>query len=445
MRHKSYGVELRRIVRIALFGAVLLGAPSWGVAQGTNQLRDRQESLHRQILERPHDAALMLEYAQLSIELQDLEPAITTLERILIYAPDNAAARLELGVAYFRLGSYEAAGFEIERARALGLSDHDDARARQLLEEIDSRSARSRFDGQVAVGWVASTNANLGTDDRLVTFFGFPSLLPPERTAQGDHGIRATGFVRHSYDLGRPTPDTWDTDAAFYTIRFFSEDQGDIDVFRVATGPRLAVQGSAFGLTLRPYLTATYTRLDGNELYFEGGGGAEAIKPLAKDLTFFGRAEVSRRNYLDGVENFDATLFGGQLGASYRIDPSLIVRGSVIGEVEKAELDFASNFEIGARASFGFDYAHGIDSLTEIWTLSGFAQVVYREYEEPFIIADPNLTRDDLDFRIGAANLFRIAEGFGVRAEIDYLLRESNVPIFDFESLTGGVSVVYEF
>src|SRR5215470_12537656 len=69
----------------------------------------RREALLKQMIARPNDLDLAFEYAKLSAEAGDYEGAISTLERMLIYAPNTPRLQLELGVLYYRIGAYEVA------------------------------------------------------------------------------------------------------------------------------------------------------------------------------------------------------------------------------------------------------------------------------------------------------------------------------------------------
>jgi tetratricopeptide (TPR) repeat protein len=60
----------------------------------------------------------MFAYAVVSIRARDYEQAIATLERMLIYRDDLPRVKLELGSAYFRLGSYEVSSFYFKEALA---------------------------------------------------------------------------------------------------------------------------------------------------------------------------------------------------------------------------------------------------------------------------------------------------------------------------------------
>ena len=78
-------------------------------SEAKRDLRERQKALFEQLLAEPDNIDVMFAYAKVSIELEDYEAAISTLERLLIYRQDIPLIRLELAVAYFNLGSYEVA------------------------------------------------------------------------------------------------------------------------------------------------------------------------------------------------------------------------------------------------------------------------------------------------------------------------------------------------
>ena len=76
---------------------------------GPPDIEARREALLNQMLARPSDLDLAFEYATLSAQVGDLEGAVSTLERMLIYAPNTPRIQLELGVLYYRLGAYDVA------------------------------------------------------------------------------------------------------------------------------------------------------------------------------------------------------------------------------------------------------------------------------------------------------------------------------------------------
>ena len=61
------------------------------------------------MLRDPGDLDVAFEYAAISVQLGDVESAISTLERMLIFSPGLPQLQLELGVLYYRLGAYPQA------------------------------------------------------------------------------------------------------------------------------------------------------------------------------------------------------------------------------------------------------------------------------------------------------------------------------------------------
>ncbi len=65
--------------------------------------------LFKRLLLKPDDLDAGFQYAQLETELGDYEAAIGALERMLYYNPNLPRVKLQLGVLYFHLRSYEMA------------------------------------------------------------------------------------------------------------------------------------------------------------------------------------------------------------------------------------------------------------------------------------------------------------------------------------------------
>ena len=66
-------------------------------------------ALLQTMLARPSNLEAPLQYAVDAKKAGDIEAAIGALERLLFYSPNLPAVRFELGMLYFRLGSFEMA------------------------------------------------------------------------------------------------------------------------------------------------------------------------------------------------------------------------------------------------------------------------------------------------------------------------------------------------
>jgi thioredoxin-like negative regulator of GroEL len=70
-----------------------------------------------QMMSKPGDPESAVKYAQLAVEVGDMEGAVSALEGVLMQDADQPEVELELGVLYYRMGSTDAARAHLEAAR----------------------------------------------------------------------------------------------------------------------------------------------------------------------------------------------------------------------------------------------------------------------------------------------------------------------------------------
>ncbi|MEM6623435.1 MAG: tetratricopeptide repeat protein [Pseudomonadota bacterium] len=419
-----------------------------GVLTTTSELeslRAEQSDLFDRMLAAPDDLDLMFEYAQLSIRLQDFEAAISTLERMLIYRQDLPRVRLELGVAYFNLGSYAAAQLYFEQV----LEDPETpdivrARVGRFMEEIANRTRPHNYRLIATAGLTHATNATLGPDGNRVLFQGnLATLIAGQQEA--DSGVRVTLDLRHTYDLGQEDADTWRTEVGFYGVRYFDTDDGDVGFVRVRTGPRLSLDEQAFGPKLRPYTELQYLTSENRGLFFGGGVGLEYLDTLSPVLSVYGDVGLIYRNYFrQEFSDEDSVSTYAAAGLAYLPVRNFILRSTLITSYDDADGDENSNVEVGLRMSGEYKYDVGLSQIDGLWTASAFAEVRGRMFNEPDPLVDPNSRRNDVDFRAGVRHIFAIQQGFGVQIDVDGLVRRSNIRNFDLENISGTISLRYE-
>ena len=408
--------------------------------------RERQRVLFEQLLAEPDNIDVMFAYARLSIELEDYEAAISTLERLLIYRQDIPLIRLELAVAYFNLGSYEVAKLYFEQA----LSEPDlppaaAARIKPYMEAIEFNTRTSAVSLVANVGITHASNANLGPSTGQVRIDGFGGLVPLiSGRKESDTGVRLLVNATHLYDLERPNDDTWKTDVSAFAVRYFEVETGDFGYARLRTGPRLALTDAQFGPRLRPYVEGQYLNSRDRGLYAAFGVGAEYSDTLSPVLSTFADGGLRYRNYFrkefTGLDSYNVYLTGG---LAYFPMRDLILRGGLSLEAESADFDFNSNFEIGLRTSAEYQYDPGIDWVDRKWSLSGYAEFYSRWYDDPDAFIAANLNRRDTDLRGGLSHVFTLSDGFGIQFDIDALLRQSNIVNFDLDNVSGTLSLQY--
>jgi tetratricopeptide (TPR) repeat protein len=141
------------------------------------------------VLARPFDLGTSLRYAAGSEQVGDLEASIGALERLLFYNPNLTRVRFELGVLYFRLGSYEMARgyFQIVLASAEAGADIKQ-RAQDFVDAIETALKVDRWSGfaQTGIGYQTNASAgpsqqallssNLTVDSRLLGLLALPTF-----------------------------------------------------------------------------------------------------------------------------------------------------------------------------------------------------------------------------------------------------------------------------
>jgi tetratricopeptide (TPR) repeat protein len=100
-----------------LSAAILVGCqPADPVQRASPELQRQYNAAFQDMLNKPGDLEVALNYAKVATKVGDLEGAISTYEGMLIIDPNLSRVRLELGVLYYRLKSYEVARSYLETA-----------------------------------------------------------------------------------------------------------------------------------------------------------------------------------------------------------------------------------------------------------------------------------------------------------------------------------------
>jgi thioredoxin-like negative regulator of GroEL len=90
-----------------------------------------------QMMSKPGDPASAVKFAQLAVEVGDMEGAISALEGVLMQDADQPEVHLELGVLYYRLGTNDAARAHLEQVgKSRQASATDRARAADYLKAL---------------------------------------------------------------------------------------------------------------------------------------------------------------------------------------------------------------------------------------------------------------------------------------------------------------------
>ena len=211
-------------------------APSFAADSGT--VDAQRDALLKQMLARPNDLDLAFEYAKLSSEAGDYESAISTLERMLIYAPNTPRLQLELGVLYYRIGAYEVARSYFAQALANPHVPPEVANQIKLyLAQLALTADPPPFSATIfsAIRW--ESNANSGPGTQSVTLNGIDFTI--DQQSVGKEGWSALNIGTLHYNWNLKQGDRIELDTLAYSTAYFDSQLQDVslDFFEATVGP----------------------------------------------------------------------------------------------------------------------------------------------------------------------------------------------------------------
>ena len=442
---------------IARFLAILLltvavSLPSAAVADSDESLQAEYDGLFLELLKTPNDLDRMARYAYLATRFRDYEAAIGVFERMLLINPNLPTVRLEIGVLYYRLRSFDTAKPYLESA----LDDPTTPptakdRARRYLDEVEQRLARHSFSGAVLAGVRYQSNANAGPGSAAVLAGGFPAVLSDFFQSDNDTNGFVSGRIRHRYNLDTPLDEAWVTDGLFYGAKQIDRDELDVGFMELRTGPRVAILSRGVdGLFLQPFFLGRVTFLDA-DIYGQGYGGGVAVEKEDGEesryglrytgvyQTFKDPSALFFPESSDGVEHaFSAYFFE-------RLTDDLSISGWARYTDEQALSPHRSfdRVDVRGRISYLYDAPFGITSWP--WQISLGGGFIYRRYDAPDPAVDPFTRRRDEEYRVSLSNDFQVSRDWSVLWRVQYIDVDSNLPNFTYKNLQTLIALKKRF
>jgi hypothetical protein len=289
---------------LAPFVAPLMASAQSLPTADKHRLEAQKSALFQQMLNNPANLDIAFSYADVATQLGDYEAAVSTLERMLLFNPNLPRVQLELGVLYFRMGSFELARDYFAKA----LAAHPPAAVRDKVAEylalIDKAQSRSHFTGYFFSGGQYQSNANVaGASAILTPVFPFPVLLNSQFTKQSSGSLFASGSALYSYDLETQSHDTIDVTGVGYLSHYFNSavNRLDLALLEVTGGPRFNFPNGSFTpgkpASFKPYAIFDEVGL-GWDQYFAGyGGGLEYDQFVWHDIALKSTFEFRQKTY----------------------------------------------------------------------------------------------------------------------------------------------------
>ena len=404
------------------------------------------EDAYREVLKDPGNLDKSFRFTQLAIERGDFEAAISALERMLITNPNLPRVRLELGVLYFRLGSYALAKSYLESAvKGKDVPPVVRERVGVFLAKINDLLSTSKVFGSVSAGLRYQTNANAGPSSSSVMLFGIPAELDEAFTRQKDGNFFGALNLRHVYDMETQEQTTLNTDLFAFGSKHLEQDQVDVLFVELVTGPRFRVGSEGSGNTLiRPFVSGNVIHLGEDVLYASFGGGLEVssqvndklgltIRYDARDKRFDDNTSRPNASDEDGVEQ------SGQVTAAFAISPAVNAFARARLKAHDARVDYEANREYGGLAGLSVSYEPPIGNPSRRWLTSVSSEFSYVEYDAPDPAVSPTTKREDRKWSLRVQTNIPLSKLMSIGLGVTYSRTSSNLP--NFEQTNTGVAV----
>lgn len=449
------GRPVGRFLGLLLFLSVVAAAPAFAqqdVDDVVDATEDQFKRAFQTMYEDPGSLDKAFRFAEVALQQGDFEGAIGALERMLILNPDQPRIRLELGVLYFRLGSYAIARSYLERAAAdPAIGEDAKARVAQFLTEIEKRLETSRFSGTIFAGIRFQNNANGGPKRPAISVRGFQGTLGRSNTRQADSNLYLSADISHVYDPGLQSGTLLKTDFLFYGSNQFRVDDFDTLFAELTFGPEAAFFPEAIdNATIRPYVAGGTTWLQDSPYLRTVGIGIDFSKRIEGGVALdFGYSHTLKRFRESAnnpsLEDNDSRELIFDYGVRFVVTPTinLSVRGTL--EFDDAETEDNSSRAAAIGATYTQRYGAPFELTRFPWTSSFSAR--YREtiYDAPDPEVDPRRRRVDDEWRLSLITVVPLAPNLSIVGTLQRTIIDSRFKNFTYTNNVAAIGASYRF
>lgn len=418
---------------------------------GPPEIEARREALLRQMLSRPSDLDLAFEYATLSSQVGDYEGAISTLERMLIYAPNTPRLQLELGILYYRLGAYEVARSYFEQALANpSVPPNVAAQIRLYLQQLALAADPPAFSATIfsAIRW--ESNANSGPGTQSVTLNGFDFTLDQNAVGRAGWSALNIGTLHYGFELKQGN--RIELDALAYSTAYFDSSLSDIDLdfFELTLGPSFNMKRWGWNKTrVYAYAIGNLAYL-GYDEYFSAPGAGLRLLTIGDRSVLDARLESRYRDFEDSRDLPTNSLYTGEQTRgggtySYYVTPAIVLTGQAFVQREDAEVGFYSDWELALSGGFAWTFNNPLWQARFPWTWQLGGGWIGRDYDDPDPTINPTKAEEDRQWWARTALVMPVAETWALVPQVEYRDQDSNYDIRKFDDLMALIGVQKRF
>jgi tetratricopeptide (TPR) repeat protein len=429
-----------------LFVVAMLGATTAAHAQqpapaaarsASGVVADDYDALFKAMFKDPSNLDLSFRFAEQAVARGDYEAAIGALERMLFYNSNLPRVKLELGVLYFKLGSYDLAkGYFEDAIRGGDVPPEVKAQVAVYLAQINRQLSPYEYALFLQSGVRYQTNADIGPDSTLVRAFGQDALLNNQFGAAPDWNWFQIAALNFAYKLGRRG------DAIEFSLLGYYAGQAKFHQFNLGLveaiiGPRIYLNPT---VSIKPYAIGDLVWL-GDQRYFDAAGGGGSVRsPIGEHVLVEAYAETRHRTFYDS-NNFPTS--SQQTGNLSTVAVAtelrygffhLTTRGSY--SVNRAVFNYNSYDSWSLDVGLPLEFNLAIAGMSRQIVFTPAAGVSYTPFRQPNPLIDPFTNRLDRETRLGGILDIQVYQNFGIRTQVSQTWVNSTLPNFTTKNFT---------
>jgi hypothetical protein len=443
------------VAAAALLAAPLAMSQASAVAQTQTAaavVQGDYDALFKQMFQNPSNLEISFKFAEQAAARGDYEAAIGALERMLFFNPNLPRVKLELGVMYFKLGSWDLArGYFQDAIVGAGVPDDIRAQVNAYLAEIARRQAPYEFSAFLHAGARWQSNANVGPDSTLIRAAGVPATLNNQFARAPDWNWFQLVAMQYIHKINK-RGDAFEVIATGYASQQHKFTQFDLGLIEVTAGPRIAINQDA---SFKLYGIGTGVTL-AHHKYIESWGAGFSIRgPLGSIGVAEGYVEHRNRRFFNSDEFPTAFLQTGNLLTSAILTElrfGVVKLTTRVGydrneAREQVFVDFFGNpvltvhpnnyhrysVDVGLPIEFSVPGFDGVARQVVITPTAGYSET---RYADPDPLVDPDVRRLDKEARVGGIIDVQLYQNWGVRTTITQSWINSSLPNYEMKNFT---------
>jgi hypothetical protein len=436
----------------ALVWLAAIAAPAWADDARTT-LEAQKAVLFQRMLHDPANVTVTLAYADAAARLGDNEGAVSALERLLLFNPNLPRVDLEVGVLYYRMGSFDAARSYLEKAVALNPPPDVQASADRYLGMITALDSPKHVSGYVLFGVQYQSDATVSSSTALVQSPVSNQLLGNTFTKQTGVNLSGTGGVLYSYDLGTQDRDAFEVGGVGFADHYFRNSNLDLDFGEVTFGPRLRYPNLGIPFvewaSLKPYAIVNEVGLGEQQYFYTFGAGIEATAVLWGDVSARAAYEFRDKNFTSAPDRPSSSgLSGNDNLVIFSLKKPITANSTLTGEFDyldqSTRFSYFSNHTYAVAASYQVHYDDPTGMVKLPLQTEFFGSRTWSIYgaPDPCCNTSPSLgvlsgsDRLDRHWRFGATQNFPISPTLSIVLQVERDVVSSNLPVYGYTSNT---------